>query len=232
MNTREISNRLIQEIESATDSVFIGLEKVGNLYNFLNNIGLDDEDIDLVLKGDYVDVSDVNVTTQENKMKTNNSLELTVPLDILLTPENIDQDKIVNILKESGHYYFNDIEIDEEQRIAYCPTNDCMLLIQYTLDTVAALKVTTFNQLKYGISNSELLKLLDSAGNYLTIQNRIYDNRQDDLHIGIESKIVIFFVGGISESNLVESIKLFTTEYLSMRAMHMEQYLYAHDDED
>jgi len=164
-------------------------------------------------------------------MKTNTSLELMVPLDILLTPENISQERIVDILKESGHYYFNDIEIDEEQRIAYYP-NDCMLLIQYTLDTVAALKVTTFNQLKDGISNSELLKLLDSAGSYFTIQNRIYDNRQEDLHIGIESKIVIFFVGGISETALIESIKLFTSEYIAMRAMYMEQYLYVYDEED
>lgn len=51
MNTVEISNRLIQEIEEATDSVFIELEKINNLYNLLNNVGLDDEEIDLVLKG-------------------------------------------------------------------------------------------------------------------------------------------------------------------------------------
>jgi hypothetical protein len=37
------------------------MEKVNNIYNFLNNIGLDDEDIDLVLKGDQVDVNNVNI---------------------------------------------------------------------------------------------------------------------------------------------------------------------------
>ena len=61
MTSRQISDVLIQEIELATGSVLIELEKVNNLYNFLNNIGLDDEDIDLVLKGDQVDVNNVHI---------------------------------------------------------------------------------------------------------------------------------------------------------------------------
>jgi len=64
MSTRKVSDRLIQKIELATGSVLIEMEKVNNIYNiynFLNNIGLDDEDIDLVLKGDQVDVNNVNV---------------------------------------------------------------------------------------------------------------------------------------------------------------------------
>ncbi len=56
MNTGQVSDRLIQEIELATESVLIEIEKIDNLYNFLNNIGLDDEDIDLVLKGDCVNI--------------------------------------------------------------------------------------------------------------------------------------------------------------------------------
>jgi len=63
MKIGNISNRLIQEVELATGSVLIELEKVNNIYNFLNNIGLDDEDIDLVLKGNYAGVSDADVTT-------------------------------------------------------------------------------------------------------------------------------------------------------------------------
>lgn len=63
MKIGKISNRLIQEVELATGSVLIELEKVNNIYNFLNNIGLDDEDIDLVLKGNYAGVSDADVTT-------------------------------------------------------------------------------------------------------------------------------------------------------------------------
>ena len=61
MSVIKISDRLIQEIELATGSVLIEVEKINNLYNFLNNIGLDDEDIDLVLKGDHVDVDNVNI---------------------------------------------------------------------------------------------------------------------------------------------------------------------------
>ena len=61
MSVIQISDRLIQEIELATGSVLIELEKINNLYNFLNDIGLDDEDIDLVLKGDHVDVNNVNI---------------------------------------------------------------------------------------------------------------------------------------------------------------------------
>jgi len=61
MNTGQISDRLIQEVELATESVLIEIEKINNLYNFLNNIGVDDEDIDLVLKGGYVDVNNVNI---------------------------------------------------------------------------------------------------------------------------------------------------------------------------
>jgi len=61
MSVIQISDRLIQEIELATGSVLIELEKINNLYNFLNDIGLDDEDIDLVLKGDHVDVDNVNI---------------------------------------------------------------------------------------------------------------------------------------------------------------------------
>ena len=61
MSVIQISDRLIQEIELATGLVLIELEKINNLYNFLNDIGLDDEDIDLVLKGDQVDVNNVNV---------------------------------------------------------------------------------------------------------------------------------------------------------------------------
>jgi len=158
-------------------------------------------------------------------MKINTSLDVSVALDILLTPQNIGQEKIVNILKESGHYYFNDVEIDEEQGVTYY-YDGAVFIIQYTIEDTAALKATTFDKLKDDISNSELLKLLDYIGNYFTIHNRIYDHRQQDSYIGIESKIEIFFVGGISESNLVESIKLFTAEYFSMRALHMEQYLH------
>lgn len=65
MNTVEISNRLIQEIEEATDSVFIELEKINNLYDVLNNVGLDDEEIDLVLKGVLV-----NANSETLKKKT------------------------------------------------------------------------------------------------------------------------------------------------------------------
>jgi hypothetical protein len=61
MSVIKISDRLIQEIELATGSVLIEVEKINNLYNFLNDIGLDDEDIDLVLKGDHVDVNNVNI---------------------------------------------------------------------------------------------------------------------------------------------------------------------------
>ncbi|MCS5550799.1 MAG: hypothetical protein NZ811_04685 [Gammaproteobacteria bacterium] len=63
MNTRQISDKLIQEIELATGSVLIELDKINNIYNFLNNVGLDDEDIDLVLRGKCVDVNNVNVPT-------------------------------------------------------------------------------------------------------------------------------------------------------------------------
>ena len=61
MSVIQISDRLIQEIELATGSVLIEVETINNLYNFLNDIGLDDEDIDLVLKGDHVDVNNVNI---------------------------------------------------------------------------------------------------------------------------------------------------------------------------
>ena len=61
MSVIQISDRLIQEIELATGLVLIELEKINNLYNFLNDIGLDDEDIDLVLKGDHIDVDNVNI---------------------------------------------------------------------------------------------------------------------------------------------------------------------------
>jgi len=165
---------------------------------------------------------------KEEKMEISTNLDLAIPpLDILITPENIDQDRIVNILKESGHYYFDDVEINEEHGITYfCDAG--LFIIQYTLERTAALKATTYDKLKDDISNSELLKLLDSIGSYFTIHNRIYDDRysEEDWRIGIESKIEIFFEGGISESNLVESIKLFTAEYSSMRALHMEQYLH------
>jgi hypothetical protein len=67
MSVIQISDRLIQEIELATGSVLIEVEKINNLYNFLNNIGLDDEDIDLVLKGDHVDVDNVNIHIQGNE---------------------------------------------------------------------------------------------------------------------------------------------------------------------
>ena len=61
MDTEQYDNKLIQEIELATDSVLIEIKKIDNIYNFLNDIGLDDEDIDLVLKGDDVDVCNVNI---------------------------------------------------------------------------------------------------------------------------------------------------------------------------
>ena len=61
MNSEQVDNKLIQEIELATDSVLIEIKKIDNIYNFLNDIGLDDEDIDLVLKGDDVDVCNVNI---------------------------------------------------------------------------------------------------------------------------------------------------------------------------
>ena len=61
MDTEKFDNKLIQEIELATDSVLIEIKKIDNIYNFLNDIGLDDEDIDLVLKGDDVDVCNVNI---------------------------------------------------------------------------------------------------------------------------------------------------------------------------
>jgi hypothetical protein len=61
MNSEQVDNKLIQEIELATDSVLIEIKKINNIYNFLNDIGLDDEDIDLVLKGDDVDVCNVNI---------------------------------------------------------------------------------------------------------------------------------------------------------------------------
>lgn len=61
MDTDKFDNKLIQEIELATDSVLIEIKKIDNIYNFLNGIGLDDEDIDLVLKGADVDVCNVNI---------------------------------------------------------------------------------------------------------------------------------------------------------------------------
>ena len=57
---RQVSDALIHEIELVTGSVLIEKKKVDNIYNFLNSIGLDDEDIDLVLKGSCVDVNNVN----------------------------------------------------------------------------------------------------------------------------------------------------------------------------
>ncbi|MCS5551555.1 MAG: hypothetical protein NZ811_08585, partial [Gammaproteobacteria bacterium] len=53
-----------------------------------------------------------------------------------------------------------------------------------------------------------------------------------DPQIGIKSHTEIVFRGGVPEANLVESIKLFTSEYNAMRAMHMEPYLYVYDEED
>ena len=165
------------------------------------------------------------------KMKVNTSLELAVPLDILLTPENINKDRVSNILKGSNHYYFNDVEVDDE--VGCISYNVGSFFIQYSLSQ-AVIQAFTFDRLKNDVSDSRLLKLLNMIGsNYFMINSLVDDERHlKDPQIGITSQTEIVFRGGVSETNLVESIKLFTSEYIAMRAMHMEPYLYAYDDED
>ena len=162
-------------------------------------------------------------------MKINTSLELAVPLDILLTSENINKERIVNILKGSNHYYFNDIEVDDEVGcISYDVGN---FIVQYSLSQ-AVLQAFTYDRLRNDVSDSRLLKLLNMIGrNYFMINSLVDDVRHlKDPQIRIKSHTEIVFRGGISEVALVESIKLFTSEYIAMRAMHMEPYLY--DEED
>lgn len=164
-------------------------------------------------------------------MKINTSLELAVPLDILLTSENINKERIVNILKGSNHYYFNDIEVDDEVGcISYDVGN---FIIQYSLSQ-AVLQAFTYDRLRNDVSDSRLLKLLNMIGrNYFMINSLVDDVRHlKDPQIRIKSHTEIVFRGGISEVALVESIKLFTSEYIAMRAMHMEPYLYVYDEED
>jgi hypothetical protein len=163
-------------------------------------------------------------------MKTNTSLELTVPLDILLTPENISQERIIDILKGSNHYYFDDAEIDIETGISY---NMGGYFIRLALSQ-SVIQVFTFDRLKNEVSNAELLKLINMVGaNYFMINCLVYDERHlKEPQIGVRSHAEIVFRGGISETALVESIKLFTSEYIAMRAMYMEQYLHVYDEED
>ncbi|MCS5550800.1 MAG: hypothetical protein NZ811_04690 [Gammaproteobacteria bacterium] len=163
-------------------------------------------------------------------MKTNTSLELAVPLDVLLTPENITQERIVDILKGSNHYYFNDTEIDIETGISY---NMGGYFIRHA-SSQSVIQAFTFDRLKNEISNAELLKLINMVGsNYFMINSLIYDERHlKESQIGIRSHTEIVIRGGISETALVESIKLFTSEYVAMRAMYMEQHLYVYDEED
>jgi len=163
-------------------------------------------------------------------MKLKTSIDLAVPLDVLLTPENITQERIVNILKESNHFYFNDIEIDEDVGISY---NIGGFFIRYT-SSQSIVQAFTFDRLKNEVSDAELLKLLNMVGsNYFMVNSLVLDERHlVEPQIGIRSQTEIVFRGGISESSLIESIKLFTSEYIAMRAMHMEQHLYVYDEED
>ena len=164
------------------------------------------------------------------KMKVNTSLELPVPLDILLTPENYSKDRVVNILKDSNHSYFHTVEIDEERDII--SYNEGGFFINFLSQNVVS--VQTYDRLKDNINNADLINLSKVIGaNYFLIDAIIDDQRQSQSpRIGIVSRTQFSLRGGISELNLVESTKLFTSEYLAMRSMYLEQYLYIYDIED
>ena len=163
---------------------------------------------------------------QENEMKLDTGLEMLAPLDILLSPENATTDKIINILKDSGHEYFDDIEDLTEEDSGFNISYYGGFYIKHSLQH-GIIGITTYDRLKDQITDCDVLKLLNTISNYWMIQNRVVKN---DSYIGIESRYEMLATGGISEKNFIESVKLFTSEYSAMRSMYMGQYLYDYDD--
>lgn len=158
-------------------------------------------------------------------MNLKTDLNFAVSLDLLLTPENINKDRICKILKESGHDYFDDIEIDDDGDICY--QGGYFITIYKQSAIICAYQS---DRLDNRISDANLLKLLElAANNYPFIKPSI---TRDHSMILFSTDTSIQFLGGISEASLIESIKCFTSQSMAMRSMYIKQCMYDWDDED
>jgi len=160
---------------------------------------------------------------EENKKGVNDK-SLIVPmleLDYLITPKNATPEKLLEILKQSGHSFFSDVDIDEDSDVTFA--NACYIQI---FKKKSLIYIRSFDRLKdhlYG-QNDLLMRLLQDANNNYSFANFTIHSKPKD--VCLHSEVGIMIKGGISETSFIETCKLFVATYFAMKALIVEEHLY------
>jgi hypothetical protein len=158
---------------------------------------------------------------EESKGSTN----LIMPeLNYLLTPENATPEKVFEILKQSEHSFFSDVDIDIDGDVTFA--NACYIQI---FKKKSLIYIRSFDRLQdhlYG-KNDLLMRLLqDANNNYSFVNFTIHGKPQD---VCLHSEIGIMIKGGVGEKSFIETCKLYLVTYFAMKALIVEEYLYDYE---
>jgi hypothetical protein len=159
--------------------------------------------------------------TEEGEKIANEKSLLMPALDYLLTSENVNNNKVLKILKKSGHSFFSDLEIEDDGGLTFA--SDCYIQI---FEKKSLICIRSFDRLKdYLHGQNDLLMRLqqDANNNYDFVNFTMHSNPQD---VYLHSEVAIMIKGGVSEKSFVETCKLFSATYFAMKALIIEEYLY------
>jgi len=160
----------------------------------------------------------------EEKKEDVNDKSLIMPmpeLNYLLTPENVTPQKVLEMLKQSGHSFFSDVDIDKDGDVTFA--NACYIQI---FKKKSLIYIRSFDRLKdhlYG-QNDLLMRLLQDANDNYSFANFTIHSKPKD--VCLHSEIGIMIKGGVSEKSFIETCKLYLATYFSMKAMIVEEYLH------
>jgi hypothetical protein len=162
---------------------------------------------------------------EESKGSTNDKSLIMPELNYLLTPENATPEKVLEILKQSGHSFFSDVDIDEDGDVTFA--NACCYIQIFMKKSL--IYIRSFDRLKDHLhgQNDLLMRLLqDANNNYSFVNFTIHGKPQD---VCLHSEIGIMIKGGVSEKSFIETCKLYLATYFSMKALIVEEYLYDYE---
>ena len=161
---------------------------------------------------------------EEGKDSANDTTLIIPELNYLITPENVTPEKVLKILKQSGHSFFSDVEIDKDDDVTFA--NACYIQI---FKQKKLIYIRSFDRLKDHLhgQNDLLMRLLqDANNNYSFVNFTIHGKPQD---VCLHSEIGIMIKGGVSEKSFIETCKLYLATYFSMKALIVEEYLYDYE---
>ena len=161
---------------------------------------------------------------EKSKGSTNDKSLIMPELNYLLTPENATPEKVLEILKQSGHSFFSDVDIDEDSDVTFA--NACYIQI---FKKKSLIYIRSFDRLKdhlYG-QNELLMQLLqDANNNYSFVNFTIHSKPQD---VFLHSEVGIMIKGGVSKKSFIETCKFYLVTYFAMKALIVEEYLYDYE---